>query len=351
MHPVQLVTPAGELREHPDVKSTIEPELCRVLFRAMVLGRRLDTEAFALQRQGELGLWLQCHGQEAAQVGSVMALRSTDYVFPSYREHAAALVRGITPAQLLVQWRGNAHSGWEPDTYRFHVYTLVLAAQLLHATGYARGIQLDGAEEVVLAYLGDGASSEGDTSEAFNFAAAAAAPVVFFCQNNQWAISTPTSAQSRTPLHERARGFGLRTMVVDGNDVLAVHAVTTQLAEHARSGSGPAFIEALTYRIGGHSTSDDPTRYRSASELDAWVAKDPLDRIQILLSAQDWADGTFFDELTVEADDLAADARRACTTLPVPDLLTHFDHVLVEQSVALRRERDRFAAYTSSFAD
>ena len=163
MHPVQLVTPAGELREHPDVKSTIEPELCRVLFRAMVLGRRLDTEAFALQRQGELGLWLQCHGQEAAQVGSIMALRSTDYVFPSYREHAAALVRGITPAQLLVQWRGNAHSGWEPDTYRFHVYTLVLAAQLLHATGYARGIQLDGAEEVVLTYLGDGASSEGDT--------------------------------------------------------------------------------------------------------------------------------------------------------------------------------------------
>ncbi len=351
MDPVQLVTPAGELREHPDVEGRIEPELCRVMFRAMVLGRRLDTEAFALQRQGELGLWLQCHGQEAAQVGSISALRSTDYVFPSYREHAAALVRGITPAQLLVQWRGNAHSGWDSEAYRFHIYTLVLAAQLLHATGYARGIQLDGAEEVVLAYLGDGASSEGDTSEAFNFAAIADAPIVFFCQNNQWAISTPTSAQSRTPLHERARGFGLRTMVVDGNDVLAVHAVTTQLAGHARNGSGPAFIEALTYRIGGHSTSDDPTRYRSASELDAWVAKDPLDRIQTLLSAQDWADGTFFDELTVEADDLAADTRRACTTLPVPDLLTHYDHVLVEPPAALRRERDRFAAYTSSFAD
>ena len=240
MDPVQLVTPAGELCEHPDVEGRIEPELCRAMFRAMVLARRFDTEAFALQRQGELGLWLQCHGQEAAQVGSTTALRSTDYVFPSYREHAAALVRGITPAQLLVQWRGNAHSGWDPEAYRFHVYTLVLAAQLLHATGYARGVQLDGAEEVVLAYFGDGASSEGDTSEAFNFAAVADAPVVFFCQNNQWAISTPTSAQSRTPLHERARGFGLRTMVVDGNDVLAVHAVTTQLAEHARSGSGPA---------------------------------------------------------------------------------------------------------------
>jgi len=351
MDPLQLVTPAGELRDNPDINARVEPGQCRELFRGMFLARRFDTEAFSLQRQGELGLWLQSHGQEAAQVGSIAALQTTDHVFPSYREHAAALARGITPAELLVQWRGNQHSGWDPSEYRFHIYTLVLAAQLLHATGYAMGLQLDGADEIVLAYFGDGASSEGDTSEAFNFAATTDAPIVFFCQNNQWAISTPASAQSRTPLHERARGFGLRTMVVDGNDVLAVHAVTTQLAEHARSGSGPALVEALTYRIGGHSTSDDPTRYRSASELDAWVAKDPLDRIDKLLRAQDWADAAFFDDVAAEADDLAADTRRVCLALPIPDLLTNYDHVLVEQTPALRRERDRFADYSSSFAD
>jgi len=351
MEPVQLVTAAGELRADPNIEAKIEPPLCRELFRAMFLARRFDTEALSLQRQGELGLWLQSHGQEAAQVGSIAALRSTDYVFPSYREHAAALARGITPAELLVQWRGNQHSGWDPSVYHFHIYTLVLAAQLLHATGYAMGLQLDGADEVVLAYFGDGASSEGDASEAFNFAATTDAPIVFFCQNNQWAISMPSSAQSRTPLHERARGFGLRTMVVDGNDVLAVHAITTQLAEHARSGSGPALVEAITYRIGGHSTSDDPSRYRSASELDAWVAKDPLDRIDKLLRAQDWADASFFADVTAEANDLAADTRRVCLALPIPDLLSNYDHVLVEPTPALRRERDRFAEYSSSFAD
>lgn len=350
MDPLQLVTPAGELRDHPDIDARVEPGRCRELFQAMFLARRFDTEAFSLQRQGELGLWLQSHGQEAAQVGSIAALRSTDYVFPSYREHAAALTRGITPAELLVQWRGNQHSGWDPNVCRFHIYTLVLAAQLLHATGYAMGLQFDGADEIVLAYFGDGASSEGDTSEAFNFAATTDAPVLFFCQNNQWAISTPASMQSRTPLHERARGFGLRTMVVDGNDVLAVQAVTSQLAEHARSGSGPALVEALTYRIGGHSTSDDPTRYRSASELDAWVAKDPLDRIEKLLRAQDWADAAFFDDVITEADDLAADTRRICLALPIPDLLSNYDHVLVEQTQALRRERDWFADYSSSFS-
>ncbi len=349
MDPVQLVTPSGQLHRHPDVEGEVEPQLCRDLFRAMVLARRFDDEAFALQRQGELGLWLQSHGQEAAQVGSISALEPTDYVFPSYREHAAAMARGITPAELLVQWRGNTHSGWNPTTYRFHVYTLVLAAQLLHATGYAMGIKLDDASEVVLAYFGDGASSEGDTSEAFNFAATTDAPILFFCQNNQWAISTPSSAQSRTSLAERGNGFGLRTTLVDGNDVLAVHAVTTQLAEHVRSGSGPALIEAVTYRIGGHSTSDDPTRYRSASELDEWIAKDPLDRVDKLLRAQGWAEQAFFDDVAAEADDVAADTRQSCLALTGPDLVDLYDHVLVAPTEQLRQERERFADYTSSF--
>jgi len=349
LDPIQLVTPSGQLHRHPDVEGEVDPQLCRDLFRTMFLARRFDNEAFSLQRNGELALWLQCHGQEAAQVGSIAALEPTDYVFPSYREHAAAMARGITPSELLVQWRGNAHSGWDPATYRFHIYTLVLAAQLLHATGYAMGVKLDGVNEVVLAYFGDGASSEGDANEAFNFAATMDAPILFFCQNNQWAISTPSSAQARTSLWERGRGFGLRTALVDGNDVLAVHAVTTQLASHVRSGSGPALIEAITYRIGGHSTSDDPSRYRSASELDEWIAKDPLDRIDKLLRAQGWADQAFFDDLVHEADDLAAETRRVCLALTAPNLVDIYDHVLVEKTAQLQQEQEHFAAYIGSF--
>lgn len=351
MEPIQLVAPSGQLHRHPDIEGEVDPQLCRDLFRTMFLARRFDDEAFSLQRQGELGLWLQCHGQEAAQVGSIAALQTTDYVFPSYREHAAAMARGITPAELLVQWRGNTHSGWDPATYRFHIYTVVLAAQLLHATGYAMGVKLDGANEAVLAYFGDGASSEGDASEAFNYAATTDAPILFFCQNNQWAISTPYSAQARTPLYERSRSFGLRTALVDGNDVLAVHAVTAQLADHVRSGSGPALIEAMTYRIGGHSTADDPTRYRSTSEVNEWIAKDPLDRIDRLLRAQGWADQTFFDDLSTEADDVAAETRRSCLAMTAPDPVHIYDHVLVEQTEQLRQEQQLFTNYIGSFAD
>ena len=351
MAPIQLVRPDGQLVPDPDIAYEVDPERTRTMYRSMLLARRLDTEAFALQRQGELGLWLQSHGQEAAQVGSMTAILDTDHVFPSYREHAAALCRGITPAELLVQWRGNTHSGWNPEQYRFHVYTLVLAAQLLHATGYAMGVLLDGADEIVLAYFGDGSSSEGDTSEAFNFAATSDAPVLFFCQNNQWAISTPSSSQTRTPLVERGRGFGLRTEQVDGNDVLAVHAVTAELADHVRSGAGPALIEAMTYRIGGHSTSDDPTRYRTADELDAWQQKDPLLRIETLIRAQGWGDDDFFSELKREGDDLAADTRRSCLALTGPTIQDLYEHVLVAPTASLRAERDQFVEYTNSFSD
>ncbi|MCU1614408.1 MAG: pyruvate dehydrogenase (acetyl-transferring) component subunit alpha [Frankiales bacterium] len=251
----------------------------------MSLARRLDHEALALQRQGELGLWLPCWGQEAAQVGSVSALQDTDYVFPSYREHAAALVRGISPTELLTQWRGATHAGWDPKNYNFHFYSLVLGTQTLHATGYAMGAVLDGGDQVVAAYFGDGAASQGDVSEAFNWAAAQNLPVLFFCQNNQWAISTPTSLQYRTPVHERAAGFGVRSFYVDGNDALAVHAVTTEAADIVRRGEGPALVEAVTFRMAGHSTSDDPTKYRAPEELAAWEAKDPVKRLRTLLEA------------------------------------------------------------------
>ena len=351
MDALQLLTPDGELRSDCPLTLDVTPELCRDLYRRMRLARRFDEEAYALQRQGELGLWLQSLGQEAAQVGSISAIQPTDHVFPSYREHAAALCRGITPVELLTQWRGASNSGWDPQRYRFHIYTLVLAVQLLHATGYAIGAHLDGADEMVLAYFGDGASSEGDTSEALNWAAVASAPVLFFCQNNQCAIATPTQLQMRTPLHQRAVGFGVEGHVVDGNDVLAVYALTRQVADAVRESWEPALIEAVTYRMGGHSTADDPTRYRTSAEVDSWRARDPIARLGLLLGRQGWADDAFRDELRTECEDLAADARRACAGIEPMSIDELYTSVFVDEPGWLRREREELQAYLGSLVE
>ncbi|MGF1660890.1 MAG: thiamine pyrophosphate-dependent dehydrogenase E1 component subunit alpha [Kineosporiaceae bacterium] len=351
MEPLQLLDPSGEVRTDPSWPLDVTPDLCRDLYRWMRRTRRFDEEALALQRQGELALWLQSLGQEAAQVGSISALRPTDMIFPSYREHAAALYRGITPTEMLEMWRGTAHSGWDPARYRVQVYTVVLGAQLLHATGYAMGVQRDGADEVVVAYFGDGASSEGDASEALNWAAAADVPLLFFCQNNQWAISTPTALQMRAALHQRAAGFGLQSVLVNGNDVLAVHAVTRHLADQIRAGSGPAFVEAVTYRMGGHSTSDDPTRYRTAGELDEWRARDPLARLETFMTRQGWLDDDVRGEVDAECTALAAETRRACLALEPGAFGDLFSLVLAEPTPLLHAQRRDHESLVAASAD
>ena len=209
----------------------------------MVLVRRFDNEATSLQRQGELALYAQCLGQEAAQIGSGRALAPQDQVFPSYREHGVAYTRGVDLADVLRLFRGIDHGGWDPTAFGFHLYTLVIGSHTLHATGYAMGLQRDGAvgtgdparDSAVVTYFGDGSTSQGDVNEALVFAAVNNAPVVFFCQNNQWAISEPTSKQSRVPLADRGPGFGIPSVRVDGNDVLATYAVTAEALERARS--------------------------------------------------------------------------------------------------------------------
>ena len=340
--PIQLVDARGVLtttgRAHD-----VNLDLVKSLYRDMALARSLDREAVALQRQGELGLWLQCEGQEAAQVGSVRALADRDHVFPSYREHAAGLARGLTPAELLSQWRGVAHAGWDPFEHNFHFYSLVLGTQTLHATGYALGCKLDGSDAVTVAYFGDGAASQGDVSEAFNWAATMSLPILFICQDNQWAISTPTSKQSGASLHDRAAGFGLRSWWVDGNDVLAVHAVTSEAVESVRQGKGPAMIEAETYRIGGHSTSDDPSRYRTAEELEAWKLRDPIDRVRVLLAGLG-VEASWFDGVTDEGRALATRTRLECTGLESPDLADLFSEVYAEGH-AVECERMAYASY------
>lgn len=344
---VQLITPAGVLTDLGSALG-VDLELAKELYGDMVIARRLDKEALALQRQGELSLWLMCWGQEAAQVGSIRALRSTDMVFPSYREHAAALCRGITPADLMRQWKGVAHSGWDPAVSRFHIYSLVLGTQTLHATGYAAGAAREKTDEVVATYFGDGAASQGDVNEAFNWAAAGSLPVLFFCQNNQWAISTPTATQMRTPLHVRAAGFGMDAYHVDGNDVMAVHAVTERAVARIREGGGPALIEAQTYRFGGHSSSDDPTRYRSDDEVASWEQRDPLTRLETYLRSAGVGDTDFFDALAAEADAFAVTVRQECKSLQGLPIAELFDNVYAEPHQPLAEEREAFRAHALS---
>jgi 2-oxoisovalerate dehydrogenase E1 component alpha subunit len=351
---VQLLTPEGERLHHADYDVDLTDEDYRSFYRDLVLVRRIDVEATALQRQGELGLWASLLGQEAAQVGSGRALRPQDFAFPTYREHGVAWCKGVDPLTLLGLFRGASNGGWDPQEKRFNLYTIVIGSQTLHATGYAMGIQKDGAVgdadgEAAIAYFGDGASSQGDVNEAFVWSAAYNAPIVFFCQNNQWGISTPTSTQSRIPLYKRAEGFGFPGVRVDGNDVLASYAVTRKALDDARTGQGPTLVEAFTYRMGAHTTSDDPTRYRLSSDLEAWKLKDPIERMRSFLFKQQLADPSFIEAVDAEADTLAARIRKGCLEMPNPDPLSMFDDVYAEQTALLEEEREELGSYLAGF--
>ena len=350
---IQLLTPEGERVEHPEYPLEISTDEVKALYRDMVIVRRIDFEAIALQRQGELGIWASLLGQEAAQVGSGRALEPRDMAFPTYREHGVAWCRGLDPVRLLGLFRGVSHGGWDPREHNFHLYTIVIGSQTLHATGYAMGIQRDGAVgedgEAVIGYFGDGATSQGDVNEAFIWASVNNAPIVFFCQNNQWAISEPLERQSRVPLYRRAAGFGFPGIRVDGNDVLACLAVTRKAMQAAREGQGPTLIEAFTYRMGAHTTTDDPTRYRLAAELEAWKLKDPIERVKQYLIRSGMAEREFFASIDAEAAELGTRVRRSCLEMPDPKPMAIFENVYAEPNAILAAERDQFAAYLDTF--
>lgn len=357
---VQLLTPDGERIGHEvygRYAEDIDGEALRSFYRDMFLIRRFDIEATALQRQGELVMWVPLTGQEGAQIGSGRALAPQDYVFPTYREHGVALTRGLELSHLLRRFRGISHGGWDPREANFHLYTLVLAAQVPHAVGYAMGMARDQRMDpsqpagATVAYFGDGASSEGDVHESMVFAASYDAPVVFFCQNNHWAISVPTEVQSRIPLANRAQGYGFPGVRVDGNDVLAVHAVTRWALEHARAGKGPVLIEAFTYRMSAHTTADDPTKYRVSADEEAWIGRDPLSRLEKHLRATGAADDAFFAALAAEGDDLAAKLRADVQAMEPPTFEESFAGVYAEPHALINEERDFHRSYEAGFAD
>ncbi len=337
----------------------LSDEQLREFHRQMVVIRRFDVEAGNLQRQGQLALWIPSLGQEAAQVGSAYAARPQDHIFPAYREHVVARIRGVDPMRLIELLRGLSHGGWDPAEHgNFHLYTLVIGSQTLHATGLAMGLQLKGAtatgdpeqDEAVLVYFGDGASSQGDVSEALVFAASYQTPQLFFLQNNHWAISVPVERQSRTSLHLRPSGFGIPGIQIDGNDVLVSYAATKANLDAARAGAGPRFIEALTYRIGAHTSSDDPTKYRDEKELEFWVANDPIVRFEAYLRSRGEGDA-FFAEVAQEAEDLAADVRERTLALAPPAASAMFAHVYSEPHPLMAAQAAWLEAYEAGFED
>jgi pyruvate dehydrogenase E1 component alpha subunit len=349
---VQLLNPVGvrvanELYD-PLVADVTGDALAK-LYEDLVIVRRIDVEATALQRQGELGLWPPLLGQEAAQVGSARTLRPDDFVFTSYRENAVAYCRGVELPDLVRVWRGTAASGWNPYAVGMATPAIIIGAQTLHATGYALGCMKDGVDSVAVAYFGDGAMSQGDVNEAMVFAASFAAPVVFFCQNNQWAISEPVSLQAKGRLADRAPGFGIPSIRVDGNDVLAVMAATRSALDRARTGGGPTFIEAVTYRMGPHTTSDDPSRYVDPLQREEWAAKDPLARVEAHLRAQGVLTDALAASIQEAADDVATRFRAGCLTLEDPAPLSVFDNVYATPHSGIARQRSQYAAYLDGF--
>ena len=360
---VQLLSPQGTLVEN-DLSAPYLPLIEKLddaalqdFHRQMVVIRRFDIEAGNLQRQGQLALWIPSLGQEAAQVGSAFAARAQDHIFPAYREHVVGRIRGLDPMKIIEMLRGLSHGGWVPaETGNFHLYTLVIGSQSLHATGYAMGVQLDGStntgdpekDVAVLVYYGDGASSQGDVSEALLFAASYQTPQLFFLQNNHWAISVPVERQSRTPLYLRSAGFGIPSVQIDGNDVLASYAVSAQSLDDARSGKGPRFIEALTYRMGAHTSSDDPTKYREREEEQFWADRDPVARFETYLRAKG-ADEAFFADVASEAEDLAADVRARTFALGTPPTSNVFAHVFTDPHPGVEAQSAWYAAYEASF--
>jgi pyruvate dehydrogenase E1 component alpha subunit len=354
---VQLLTPEGQRVSHPQFDLEISPTQLQALYRDMVLVRRADREAKALQRQGQLGLWAPLLGQEAAQIGAGRAMAPQDMAFPSYREHGVAWCRGVDPTELFGIFRGVDQGSWDPLRTGFQLYTIVIANQCLHATGYAMGQRLDGKigdadnGEATICFFGDGATSQGDVHEGFVWAAVYDAPVVFFCQNNQWAISASLDHQTRVPLYRRARGYGFPGIRVDGNDVLATLAVTRWALRECRTGNGPVLIEACTYRMDAHTTSDDSTRYQLTSELEEWKLKDPIERVRVHLVREGLAEQAFFDGVATEADELAVRLRNYCTSMPAPGPERIFSKVYAEPTPALDAVRDDYLSYLATFTD
>jgi len=342
------------MRPDGTAEANLEPEVndetLRKFYATMFLSRALDARMLSLQRQGRIGFYVPAVGQEAAQVGAASALEKEDWVFPAYREPAAALWRGFPLRKLVSQFFGNADDlskGRQmPNHYanrdvNYMSVSSPVGTQIPLAVGAAWAMRMRNERSVTLVFFGDGATSEGDFHVGMNFAGVFKAPTVFFCQNNGWAISIPVHRQTASEtIHVKAEAYGFEGVRVDGNDVLATHVVTANAVRHARAGNGPTLIEAVTYRMGPHSSSDDPKRYRSEADVEAWKEKDPIERFRRYLETRGiWTLG-WQEDLAKRVDDQISEAVKHAESIPPPPLEDLFTDVFAEMPPHLREQMD-----------
>ncbi|WP_026119294.1 thiamine pyrophosphate-dependent enzyme [Nocardiopsis ganjiahuensis] len=341
--PVRLVDRHGRRREHPSFTAPDHAVLAE-LHRAMVIGRRFNQQASTLARQGRLAVYPSSMGQEAAQVGGVLALSEQDWLFPSYRDSVAMVTHGVDPVKTLTLFRGDWHSGYNPHHYRCAPQCTPLATNASHAVGLTYAARRKGRDVAALVLMGDGATSEGDAHEAYNFAAVWNTPVVFLVQNNHWAISVPVHRQSIAPtLAHKAVGYGMRGYNVDGNDAAAVHSVVSHALAEARAGGGPAIVEALTYRIDPHTNSDAPQRYRDSAEVEYWAERDPLARLETLLRNEQIVDDGLLGIYERDAERVATAVRDRMAVEDKLDPDSLFTDVYAAIPPALEQQRRELA--------
>ena len=338
---ISVLNQDGELDR--ELEPDLSDEMLLKLHRAMLLGRRFDERMLNLQRQGRIGTFAPIHGQEASQLGAVAALPESDWMVPAFRETAAQLWRGHKMKDLLLLYGGYQEAGYVPEGVHNLPTAIPVATQVPHAAGIAYAIKYRGEDRVAMAFFGDGATSEGDFHEALNFAGVFGVPVVFVCQNNQWAISVPRFHQTRSKtLAQKALAYGLPGVQVDGNDVLAVYLAASEAVERARVGDGPTMIENVTYRLSVHTTADDPTKYRQKEEVEEWENKDPIPRFQNYLKDKELLSDESIEQLEREIKDeiraAVKEAEREMEELGEPLLM--FDHIYAEMPSFLRAQRE-----------
>ena len=314
--------PLGIIDEHGDLVGDdpgLDPDIYQAMYRDMVLARELDRRMLALQRQGRIGTYAMLEGQEAVQIGSALALRERDFVFPSYREHGVQVTRGLPIEVLLAYWKGLPNAGWDIEKYRTGIVTVPIASQLPHAVGYSYMTKLRGEDTVTAVYFGDGATSEADFHSGMNFAGVWKTPTIFICANNLYAISVPYDKQTASAtIAQKAQAYGFEGLRVDGMDAVAMYLATRLAARRAREGKGPTLIEAMTYRYGPHATADDPTLYRSDEEVDAWKKKDPIERLRRFLENRGEWDERAGEKVAMEVVDRVDAAITAIEAEPLP---------------------------------
>lgn len=343
MEPTRILEVDGTLVG--DVPDGLDDETLHGMMRLMLLGRRLDQKAIALQRRGKLGTYAPLSGQEAASVGSSFALDTeTDHLVPQYREQLAMLHWGLPLGTYLLQRYGHPKGAELPAHGRLYPQQVALAAHAPHAVGLAWGLKLRGERAVAICHFGDGASSEGDAHESMNLAGVQQVPVIFVVQNNGWAISVPLHRQTRGVIAARAAGYGIAGERVDGNDVLAMFAATRRARERGLAGDGATLIEAVTYRLGAHTTADDPTKYVDADELEAAKTRDPIERFRTWLTGEGLWDDDREAAAIAHVDEVIEQATRDFDAAGPVDPSAMFDHVFAEEPARLTRQRQAYDA-------